>query len=119
MGHRPAGVAMVLCGEGLEMTAAIDPVTRGAVLSQEYAEVQDQLLAVFPSKERGSLDAMLRHITRAAHKEASPDDLAAFGRYAIAAPEEARALVGALAAEAFEAAMLILEKHPGWSPPGE
>lgn len=101
------------------MAATIDPVTRGAVLSQEYAEIQDLLLALSPPKQRASLGALVRHITRAAHMEASPGDLAAFRKYAIAFPEDAQAVVRVLAAEAFQAAMLMLEKHPDWSPPKE
>lgn len=91
----------------------LDATTRGAVLSREYAEFQDLLLALSPSAEREALGTLLRHLARRALAEADPGDLAAFRRYAERDPEEAGAFVRVLAAEAVQAAQEILGRYPG------
>lgn len=95
------------------MKEALDPLTRGAVLSQGYAEFQDLLVALSPDAERAALRTLLRHLAHAAHREADPGDLAAFQRYAAANAEEAGALVRLLAAESVRAALEILAQYPG------
>ena len=95
------------------MSEALDPTTRGAVLSREYAEFQDLLVAMGPPGEREALGTLLQHLARRAMAEAGPGDLAAFRRYADRDPEGAGAFVRVLVAEAVQAALEILAKYPG------
>lgn len=95
------------------MKEPLDPITRGALLSQEYAEMQELLVAGAPPDKQEAIGALLRYITQVVHQQAEPSDLAVFRSYANRDPEEARAVVRVLAAEACEAAMITLMAHPG------
>lgn len=92
-------------------------MTRGAVLSQAYAEFQDVLVAMAPVEERAVLGQLLLHLERAAHKGAGPGDVSAFQRYADASPEAAAELVRVLAMTSVQAAQEILDKYPGFPVP--
>jgi hypothetical protein len=92
----------------------LDPVTRGALLSEEFAAFLDRLVSFSPRQERQRIQALIAHLASQARSEAQPTDLAAFRRWADqAGPEETGAFVRVLAAYAIQAAMLMSEKYAG------
>lgn len=92
----------------------LDPVTRGAALSDEFAAFVDFLVALAPDHERQRLQQLIALIAAQARREAQPADLAAFRHWADGAgPEEAGAFVRVLAASMIRAALLVSEKYAG------